>query len=246
MLLALLVAALPGQAQERVLEFHSEIHVGADGVLSVTETIAVHAEGREIRRGILRDFPTDYRDRLGARVRVPFEVLAVTRNGAPEPWRLEALSNGARIRIGNAAVMLPRGRHEYRIVYRTSRQLGFFEKHDELYWNVNGNGWTFAMDRISADVSLPAAVPAERIRVEAYTGPQGARGRDYTGEARAGGASFATTRALPAYEGLTIVVEFPKGVVREPSFAQRLRWWLGDNKPVLTGAGGVALLLAFL
>lgn len=244
--LALLVTALPALGQERVLEFHSEIHIGADGALNVTETIAVHAEGNEIRRGILRDFPTDYRDRLGARVKVPFEVLAVSRNGAPEPWRLETLSNGTRIRIGNAAVMLPRGRHEYRIAYRTSRQLGFFQKHDELYWNVNGNGWTFAMDRIAADVTLPAEVPADRIRVEAYTGPQGARGRDYVAETRAGGASFHTTRALPAYQGLSIVVEFPKGVVREPSSLQRLRWWVGDNKPVLTGVGGFALLLAFL
>lgn len=246
LVLGLLVAALPALGQERVLEFHSDIHIGADGALSVTETIVVQAEGREIRRGILRDFPTDYRDRFGARVKVPFQVVAVSRDGAAEPWRVEQLANGARIRIGNPAVLLPRGRHEYQITYRTSRQLGFFDKHDELYWNVNGNGWTFAMDRISAEVRLPAEVPADRIRVEAYTGPQGARGRDYAGEARAGGASFATTRALPAYEGLTIVMEFPKGVVREPSFLQRLQWWFGDNKPVLTGVGGFALLLAFL
>ncbi|MDH4093507.1 MAG: DUF2207 domain-containing protein [Betaproteobacteria bacterium] len=246
LLLALLVAALPALAAERVLEFHSDIRIDMEGGLQVTERIVVLAEGRQIQRGILRDFPTDYRDRLGARVKVPFQVVAVSRDGTAEPWRVEPLANGARVRIGNPTVILPRGRHEYEITYRTARQLGFFERHDELYWNVNGNGWTFAMDRISADVQLPAEVPADRIRVEAYTGPQGARGRDYTGEARAGGASFATTRALPARQGLTIVVEFPKGLVREPSFAQRLQWWLNDNKPVLTGVGGIALLLAFL
>jgi hypothetical protein len=245
-LLALAVAAVPALAQERVLEFHSDIRIGADGGLLVTERIAVQAEGRSIRRGILRDFPTGYRDRLGARVKVPFEVLAVSRNGRTEPWALQSMANGVRVRIGNAAVNLPRGRHEYEITYRTSRQLGFFKLHDELYWNVNGNGWTFAMDRISADVALPAAVPADKLRLEAYTGSQGARGRDYEAEAREGGASFRTTRALPARQGLTIVVEFPKGVVREPSFLQRLREWLGDNRAVLTGAGGFLLLLAFL
>ena len=99
MLLALLVAALPGQAQERVLEFHSEIHVGADGVLSVTETIAVHAEGREIRRGILRDFPTVYRDRLGAKVKVPFDVQSVTRNGAPVDLKAANRNNVARLTL---------------------------------------------------------------------------------------------------------------------------------------------------
>ena len=246
LLLALLFAAAPAAAQERVLEFHSDLRIGAGGDLHVTERIVVQAEGREIKRGIFRDFPTDYRDRLGARVKVPFEVLAVSRNGATEPWTLQKLSNGARVRIGSANRMLPRGRHEYEIIYRTARQLGFFGKHDELYWNVNGNGWVFPMDRISAEVKLPEPVPADRIRVEAYTGPQGARGRDYAAETRDGGASFATTRALPARQGLTIVVEFPKGVVPEPSFLQRLKWWFGDNRPVLTGVAGLALLLAFL
>lgn len=85
LLLALALAAVPALAQERVLAFHSDIRIGADGGLLVTERIAVQAEGRSIRRGILRDFPTDYRDRVGARVKVPFKVLAVSRDGAAEP-----------------------------------------------------------------------------------------------------------------------------------------------------------------
>ena len=47
------------------------------------------------------------------------------------------------MRLGAAQQMLPRGPHMYRISYRTARQLGFFERHDELYWNVTGNGWSF-------------------------------------------------------------------------------------------------------
>ena len=53
---------------------------------SVIETIAVRAEGRNIRRGIYRDFPTTYEDRLGNRIRVSFDVLEVRRNDAcPNP-----------------------------------------------------------------------------------------------------------------------------------------------------------------
>ena len=246
LLLALLLAALPAAAQERVLDFHSAIRIDADGGLFVTERIEVQVEGREIRRGILRDFPTDYRDRTGARVRVPFQVIAVSRNGATEMWSVSDMANGVRIRIGNAAVMLPLGKQVYEITYRTSRQLGFFNDHDELYWNVNGNGWTFAMDRIAADVKLPAEVPATQIRVEAYTGEQGAQGRDYRAEARTGGASFATTRQLGRNQGLTIVVMFPKGIVREPTSLERVLWWFGDNKSVLPGAAGLVVLVLFL
>ena len=61
---------------------------------------AVQVEGREIRRGILRDFPTDYKDRYGNSVKVPFEVLAVQRDGRPEPYAVTPFANGRRIRIG--------------------------------------------------------------------------------------------------------------------------------------------------
>jgi hypothetical protein len=180
------------------------------------------------------------------RTRVPFDVLAVARDGNAERYVIEDLANGKRVRIGNASVLLPAGVHVYEITYRTARQLGFFEEHDELYWNVNGTGWSFAFERIVADVFLPAPVPAARIQAEAYTGEQGARGRDYRAEARDGGASFETTRRLGPRQGLTIVMAFPKGVVSPPGAARRALWWAADNRGVLSGVAGVALLFAFL
>src|SRR3954462_385208 len=137
MRILLLILLLIGKAEavERVLDFHSDIRVAGDGALTVTEVIVVQAEGSQIRRGILRDFPTDYRDRRGARVVVPFEVLRVTRNGDSERYALERLDNGTRLRIGDADVQLRPGRHTYEIRYRTARQVGFFDDHDELYWN---------------------------------------------------------------------------------------------------------------
>ena len=71
----LLVAALTGAAaQERILPFISDVRVQRNGDLFVTETIRVEAEGKEIRRGILRDFPTIYARRDGTRVEVGFDV----------------------------------------------------------------------------------------------------------------------------------------------------------------------------
>ncbi|MGQ0544879.1 MAG: DUF2207 domain-containing protein [Betaproteobacteria bacterium] len=245
-LIAIFFFPVVGSAEERVVDFQQAIRIARSGELTVTERIEVMVEGREIRRGILRDFPTGYRDARGIRTSVPFDVLAVTRDGAPENWALEELANGKRIRIGSANVMLPRGVHVYEIMYRTSRQLGFFQEHDELYWNVNGTGWTFAFERIGAEVHLPAPVPAGQIRLEGYTGPQGARGRDYEAAAREGGAGFRTTRRLGPHQGLTIVVGFPKGVVAPPGATQRARWWIADNAGVIIAVGGAALLFLFL
>jgi uncharacterized membrane protein YgcG len=231
------------EAVERVLDFNSSILIEKSGELVVTERIAVQAEGRQIRRGILRDFPTRYRDRAGNEVHIPFHVVRVLRDGQGEPFRVEPLSNGARIRIGNPDVMLSLGRHEYEITYRTGRQIGFFPDHDELYWNVNGNGWTFAFDQISAEVRLPTVV---QMKLEAYTGRFGDRGRDYEAEVVDGKAIFRGTRALAPAEGLTIVVSFPKGIVREPTRGERVRSFLQDNRGALWGAAGIVLLVVFL
>jgi hypothetical protein len=246
LLLFLLVFASPAFCVERITDFHSDIRIARSGELAVTERFTVQAEGVQVKRGILRDFPTDYRDSAGNRVNVPFKVQRVTRNGAAEPYALERLGNGMRVRIGRADVLLPAGPHTYEIAYRTGRQLGFFDEHDELYWNVNGNGWTLGFDRITAEVHLPQQIAASLIRAEAYTGMLGARGRSYASFVRDGGAAFRSTRAFQPREGMTVVVTFPKGLVDEPTRQQRALWFLNDNRAVGVGMAGAVLLFLFL
>jgi uncharacterized membrane protein YgcG len=244
--LALSLAAGAAGAAERILDFHSDIAIGAGGTLTVQETIVVQAEGRGIRHGIYRDFPTRYTGSFGQRVEIGFEVVSVSLDGGPAAWVVQRLPNGERVRIGDARTLLPPGRHEYALTYRATRELGFFAGHDELYWNVTGNGWGFPIDHVTAEVSLPALVPPAKLSAEAYTGYQGARGRDYQSALRYGGASFESTRGLAPHEGMSIVLGFPKGIVREPDRRQRLAWWLSDNRGAAIGAAGALLLFAFL
>ena len=58
----LLLLPWPVSAAEFIQSFHSEIEIQRNGDLHVTETIVVRAEGKSIRRGIYRDFPTRYKD----------------------------------------------------------------------------------------------------------------------------------------------------------------------------------------
>ncbi|MBK8009686.1 MAG: DUF2207 domain-containing protein [Rhizobiales bacterium] len=112
-----LCAALSGAAQsvELITRFESDVEVQTNGDLIVTENITVAAELREIRRGILRDYPTVYSAPDGRRVVIGFDVISVERNGKNEQYSLEGLSNGKRIRIGNPSEMLTRGLHIYTI-----------------------------------------------------------------------------------------------------------------------------------
>ncbi|MDZ4349133.1 MAG: DUF2207 domain-containing protein [Xanthomonadaceae bacterium] len=243
---ALLWAGL-ALAEERILDYRSDIAIRPDGALDVVETITVRAEGRSIRRGIYRDFPTRYRDRLGNRVVVGFELLGVERNGRPEPHFTERRGNGVRINTGNDDLLPTPGEFTYTLRYRTTRQLGFFDGFDELYWNVTGTGWALTIDSVGATVALPQAVPPDQLRLDGYTGVQGASGSDYRVEVRDAGArvEFQTTRPLAAREGLTLVVGFPKGLVAAPTSGERAASFLHDNRGVLIALIGLALLLAF-
>ena len=215
-LLAMLGAQALG-ADERILEYRSDVQVQADGQLLVTETLRVQAEGQEIRRGIYRDFPTRYRDRLGNHYRVDFQLLSVRRDGGPEPWHIRQRSNGVRVYAGSADRQIAPGPHEYELVFVTNRQLGFFEDYDELYWNATGNGWAFPIDRVVVTVSLPFRVDAEDLRLGVYTGAFGSRESDAVYEVLDDGrVRFVSTRGLAPGEGMTVAVGWPKGLISEP------------------------------
>jgi uncharacterized membrane protein YgcG len=235
--------AAPG---ERILSFRSDITVHQNSTMTVRETITVRADGKKIKRGIYRDFPTTYRDNHGTRFTVGFSVISVQKNGRPEPYHEQSMSNGRRIYIGDKNTFLRPGEYTYTLTYRTDRQLGFFNDHDELYWNVTGNGWEFPIDEASASVVLPEGAADKGIALESYTGPQGATGIDYTAIVdESNVAQFAITRPLGLHEGLTIVVSWPKGYVREPDMKEKAGWFLRDNLGRILGLLGLIVILIY-
>jgi uncharacterized membrane protein YgcG len=225
-------------AQERIINFVSDVTVQTNGDLDVTETITIQAEGNQFRRGIFRDFPTRYTDRRGIRVVVNFSVISVTRNGQPDNYTTESISNGVRTKVGNANIFLPRGQHVYVLRYRTTRQVGFFEKFDELYWNATGNGWNFFIDNAEARITLPQGAQIGQNAL--YTGPQGATGQDARViEQTQNRIVWRTTRRLPPNNGLTVAVAWQKGIVSPPSGAQQATYFLQDNLPILAALIGI-------
>jgi len=228
-------------ADERILEYRSDIHVHENGQLTVTESIRVQAEGQNIRRGIYRDFPTRYRDRLGNYIKVDFIPLSVQRNGNPEAWHSKEMSNGVRVYAGSEHRTVDPGVHEYELVFTTNRQLGFFDDHDELYFNAIGNGWVFPIDKAVVTVTLPFDVPADQLDLSIYLGQYGSQETSATTEVISPGkVRFETKRPLQPREGITVVLTWPKGLIAEPGLEQRIHWFLGDN------AAAIVLLLGLL
>ncbi|MEI9996569.1 MAG: DUF2207 domain-containing protein [Rhizomicrobium sp.] len=237
----LIAAAAPTAATaddiERVTDYRQDVTVAPDSRIDATETITVNAQGDSIVHGIYRDFPTIY----PGRVHVAFEVSHVTLDGVDAPYAVLDIANGKRVRIGDSDTTLSHGRHVFTLHFATDRQIAFGKDHDELYWNVTGNGWDFAIDHVRAVVHLPAN--GRLMGWDFFTGPQGAHGRAARAEKLAGNTiAFETTETLDPNDGLTVDVRFAKGAVTAPARNYLLR----DNRgPFAALAGLIVLLLYF-
>ncbi|HEY4942860.1 MAG TPA: DUF2207 domain-containing protein [Rhizomicrobium sp.] len=231
---------------ERIMRFDSDIVVARNGTMTVTETIAVHATHDQINHGIYRDFPTLYPGKHGTTVRVRFDVIAVAMDGHDEPYDTESISNGVRVKIGDKDTLVDVGDHTYVLTYMTARQIGFFDKFDELDWNVTGTGWVFPIDKAAATIHLPKG--ARVLESSFYTGAQGATGQDASSDQLSGDTiRFYTTRQLDSHENLTVVVDFAKGAVVPPSAEELRRDFIVDNASAIVAVlGALALAIFYL
>jgi uncharacterized membrane protein YgcG len=245
-----LLLSVPGLAlaeQERITSFDSAITVNQDGSMRIENTITAVVTGDQIQHGIYYDFPTIYSNtKTGGQLVIDFRVLGAQRDGQAEPYTVENLSNGKRVKIGSADTLIDPGEHTWVLRFSVDRELGYFADHDELYWNVTGNGWVFPIERASATVTLPTGAAAQITGLQAYTGASGSTTSAVTTTQTVDGTpTFVTTSILNPGEGLTIVVGWPKGYVTPPNATTRLGWFLRDNSALIAGLLGVLLVFLY-
>ncbi len=211
-----------------ILHFNAAYRVRDDGVIDVTEDIAVDFFELQ-KHGIFRDLldripcgepiagaqqpihecPTSH-DRI-----YRYKVVAVTDfSGNPHKYAVEDAEGtgieATRIRIGDADVFVS-GEQEYRIHYTVDGALDAYDDHDELYWDVTGNLWGVVMEAVNITVELP---PEAELEVVCY---QGAGSSAQCRSAAAGNTvTYAATREMFPGEEVTIVAGWQKGVVDVP------------------------------
>jgi hypothetical protein len=239
--LPLLVAlATPARARELAIEsFDADIRVEAGGGVVVTETIRPRFTGAW--NGLYRTLPVDYRTAAGLGHKLLLRVLGARDGPGGRALRWETSREGRHVKV---KVWVPDARDATRTVvlrYRVRNALGFFADHDELYWNVTGEEWEAPIERATVRVALPAG--AEGVRAVAYAGTRLGRNRDADVEVAGSEVRFRAHRALPPGQGLTIVVGWPKGLVRAPGALARATAFLLGNWPLAVPAALLPLLL---
>jgi hypothetical protein len=222
-----------------ITDFHADITVHDDARVTVEERIDVAFS--EPRHGIYRTIPVNYTDPRGYGYSLGLRFLgAMDQTGAPYGAAVSKSGRYVEIRLGDADVFVE-GRVTYILRYEVAHALVQFPEHDELYWNVTGNEWRTTIQRASATVHLPGAVPPGELEAQAYTGPFGSREQAAASEhPTPTTVTFRTDGILNPMEGLTIAVGWQPGLVDFPGPLKRVLIFFADNWIV------AAPLLAFV
>lgn len=128
--------------------FDSEITINKDASITVHETIEVSF--MENRHGIYRYIPVVYRANGGV-VNSKLQVLSVNHS-----YETSRDGDYLQIKIGDPDKYVL-GQETYEIVYRVRNVVRQYDDHDELYWNVAGDGWDTAISATEASVKSPFA-----------------------------------------------------------------------------------------
>jgi len=215
LLLLLLLPASSLAEDFSITSFRSDIEVRDDSSLRITETIDTIFQRQ--RHGLYRDIPFRYTDELGKESFTPVRVISV-RDASGNPWKHKVERSGGftRVRIGDPGKFVE-GRQVYVIEYSVENAVLSFPDHDELYWNITGNGWDVPIGSVSTYVAVAAGDRPLEMRTRCYTGPRGSREQACTDSSSRNGATFVSTRAFGPGEGMTVVLGWEKGVVRPAS-----------------------------
>ncbi len=232
--LCLLAWPLEAAAQRSlaIQDFAADIEVGADGVITVTETIQPRFTGSW--NGLYRTIPIEYRTPQGFSYELRLDVESVT-DGSGAPLRFESKRERHYRKL---KVWIPGAQDAVKTVvvrYRVRNGLKFFEEHDELYWNVTGDEWEVPIERVRAVVRLPDGV--EGVRSYAFTGGYGSQ-ETAARISRVGTTlTIETTRVLNFREGVTTAIAWNPGVVVRPTGADKTRDFLLANVALLVPVG---------
>jgi uncharacterized membrane protein YgcG len=220
--------AAPASARElKIQKFSAEIFVEPDSSLNVTETIEVNFIGAW--HGLYRTIPVEYVTPQGFNYSLYVKLQGAT-DAAGQPLKVESSRERHylkwKIYVDDASDVV----RTITLHYRVQNGLKFFEDHDELYWNVTGDEWDVPIENASAQILLPPGVTG--IRATEYTGSAGSRAQNAEVTTSGNSVEVSMLRPLGFHEGLTAVIGWDKGFVKEPAAGDLVGLFLASNWPL--------------
>lgn len=187
--------------------------------MHVVETLIAEFPQFDQNHGITRIIPYTFTSATGTQVIVKNANyknlnLHITRNGLVEEWFvIEKSASDFTIQIGNKDTYV-HGEQTYRIEYDLENVIGEYENtnNQELYWDVNGNGWHQSFSIVNATVRLDDSIFEFWTQSPScYAGKYGQKGLDRCTSKRTKDEFIFSASNLAPQETLTLNIEFDPG-----------------------------------
>lgn len=214
-------------SKEKIINFDVEITPDKEGFL-VTEKIEYDFPKR--KHGIYRDIITREKrtlNILGKKINPNYFIELNVKNvtdeyGRRRVYKKKAIHNGIRVKIGQKGHLI-QGRHHYHITYYVKRALRFFDRHDEIYWNVTGNHWRVNIENVTIKLNVPYGSQVKENAVKVFRGHIKSN-RQVPFDISDNSVRSVAQNIRPG-QGLTIAIPFYKGFFKEYSIFQKA-WWI--------------------
>ena len=233
-------------AQEHIPYLFSKIELFPEGLVKITDTIIVVANGNKLKESILRAFPKFVFDREGKRQKVDFNLINVSINGKKVDYKLSERNNFIFMEPSQHLELMP-GVYEYQFEYTVDNQTFSYDEFDEFYWNVTGSVWNLVIARAGAVVILPSGTkPLGQTAISGYNGYW----RDDTItilQEQDNILGFASQNPLFIGQAMEIIVSFPKGFASNISLSKRLLRFINSYGDIMFAfLGFAAILLSYI
>jgi uncharacterized membrane protein len=222
------VFSTPAAARQlKIQKFSAEVLVQQDSALNVTETIEANFIGSW--HGLYRSIPIEYVTPQGFNYSLFVKFDGAT-DAAGHSLKVESTRERHYLKW---KIYVDDANDTVRTIvlhYRVTNGLKYFEDHDELYWNATGDEWDVPIENATAQILLPPGVTG--IRALAFTGSYGSRAQNADVVTSDNSVRVSMLRPLAFHEGLTVVVGWDKGFVKEPATSDLVNQFLASNWPI--------------
>jgi hypothetical protein len=192
--------------------FETSIVVNSNGTIDVSEWMA-HDFGTNQKHGIFRNINTVKVNEEGKSYLMSISLKGVVNEtGLPYTQTSSVNRSSYDIKIGDANKFVT-GLQTYVINYSVSGAITYYTDHDELYWNMTGNDCAYPIKTFTGKVTLPPGISANQIKAECFDGPDGSTTKNCTTKIVGNTVLISESKEVAPYEGVTVVVSFPKGFV---------------------------------
>jgi uncharacterized membrane protein YgcG len=230
---------------ETINYFGSAIQAKEDGSILVVERIQYDFESAS-RHGIYRTLPFLIYNKNNDRYKMDIDVQSVTdEKGVPYQYSTEESLEDLNIKIGDPDKTIT-GEHFYLIAYTVKGAMRYFSDHDELYWNVTGNGWTVPIKEADAYIEFTKPLAPEVLKGICFTGASGSKEQMCEVTVNESKVYFKSTEMLDYKEGLTISASFPKGTVAVLEPVKTVYFWETWYGQLLLKILGIALIVLLI